>query len=217
MDIRRQTAQELQGGSTVPDGRTSSGGHGNRLSTADRIGAINRSIGRTSVTSRGSSAADSLAALAERNDMAVGGQTSALSVRSGNVHSVSFMHNSNSATSGGIPGSGANGTSGNVVLPVPSGPSSLVGNCVNTGILDTSGGVVEPLDYEEYVQQQQRAYGNVSGRVSSSSVNTRGPITDEVAGDDSLHLIDFPADDIEVNVVPRKIRTVQHIVPEEPL
>ena len=216
MDIRRQTAQELQGGTSVPDGRTAGGSQGNRPSAA-AIGAINHRIGRTTVTPSGSSAADRLAALAASNDMAVGGgQASALSVRSGNVHSVSFMHNPHAATSGAIPSSAANGTNASIVVPVPSGPSSLVGNCVNAGILDSSGGVVEPLDYEEYVQQQQRAYGNV-GR-TSSSVNPRGQITDGgVAIDDSLHLIDFPADDIEVNVVPRKIRTLQHIVPEEPM
>ena len=32
-----------------------------------------------------------------------------------------------------------------------------------------------------------------------------------------LHqVLEFPEDDIEVNLVPRKIRTEDHIVPEEP-
>ena len=211
MDIRRQTAQELQGGTNVPDGRSSGGVPGNRLSAADNI---NHRIGRISLPSGGSSAADSLAALAARNDMVVrGGPGSRLSVRSGNLGSVSFMNNANSASSGANIAQGSNETNTNVVLSVPSGPSSLVGHSANTGILDTSGGVVEPLDYEEYVQQHQRAYGNISGR--SVSNNTRVQTSD--AADDRLHLIDFPADDIEVNVVPRKIRTVQHVVPEQPL
>ena len=211
MDIRRQTAQELQSGANVLDGRPS-GGNPNRLSAA----AINHRIGRTSVTS-GSTAVDNLAALVARNDMAVGvGPNTALSARSSSGHSVSFIQNTQSPTSGNS-NTGNNGTSGNVILSVPSGPSSLVGTCADTGILDISGGVVEPLDYEEYVQQQQRAYGCITGRISSAG-NTRGPKADVGLGsEERLHFIDFPADDIEVNVVPRKIRTVQHVVPHEQL
>ena len=217
MDIRRQTAQELQGETSVPDGPTSGGGPGSRHSAADRIVAINHRIGRSSVPSSGSAAADSLAALAARNDMAVGGQAGVLSVRSSNIPAVSFMHTSHLPPSGNIPASTSNEAAQNI-LPISSGPSSLVGTCGNTGILDTSGGVVEPLDYEEYVMQQQRAYGNVSGRTNPSGAPRGGTTADGGgAADDRLHLIDFPADDIEVNVVARKIRTVEHVVPEEPL
>ena len=212
MDIRRQTAHELTSGATnVPDGRSS--GHHNRVSAA----AINHKIGRTSVTS-GSAAIDSLTALAVRNDMAVGLNQNAPSMtRPSNAHSVSFSQNPPATIPPGYSSSGNSGMGGNMVLQVPSGPSSLIGNNVDSGILDISGGVVEPLDYEEYVQQQQRNYGNATDRMSTSS-NSRGNIA--AAGytaEERLHLIDFPADDIEVNVVPRKIRTVQHVVPQEPL
>ncbi len=56
-----------------------------------------------------------------------------------------------------------------------------------------SGGLVEPLDYEEFVSHQ--------GRLG--------------ARDPCGHLLDFPADDIDVKVVPRKIRTMGHVLPEE--
>ena len=62
---------------------------------------------------------------------------------------------------------------------------------------------IEPLDYEEYVLQQQRLAG------ASRLLGNTDSVTE--------HLMDFPPDDIEVNVVPRKIRTLGHIVPEEPL
>ena len=51
---------------------------------------------------------------------------------------------------------------------------------------------VEPLDYEEYV----------------ASHRLRDPLA---------HLVEFPRDDIEVKVVPRKIRTMGHVLPEEPM
>jgi hypothetical protein len=31
-----------------------------------------------------------------------------------------------------------------------------------------------------------------------------------------LQVMGFPEDDIEVNLVPRKIRTIHHVLPEEP-
>ena len=58
--------------------------------------------------------------------------------------------------------------------------------------------MVEPLDYEEYVTHQIRA--------------NRGQPKNYA---DNL-LVDFPSDDIEVNVVPRKIRTLGPVRPEEP-
>ena len=67
-----------------------------------------------------------------------------------------------------------------------SGPGSL-----------NESGLVEPLDYEEYITQQTRM--------------NRGQTKH-----DNL-LVDFPPDDIEVNVVPRKIRTLGHVLPEEPM
>ena len=201
----------MQTGENAVDGRATTGSHNNRLS------AINQRIGRTSVTA-GSAGAGSLAALAACNDIAVGaGNNPSLRMRSSNTHSVSFMQKPHSVASSASSVSGSNELSGNLVFSVPSGPSSLVGNCADTGILDISGGVVEPLDYEEYVQQQQRAFGNVGSRISSTG-NNRGNTADGgITTDERLHLIDFPADDIEVNVVPRKIRTVQHVVPDEPL
>ena len=50
---------------------------------------------------------------------------------------------------------------------------------------------VDPIDYEEFVSQQSE----------------RDPLA---------QVLDFPEDDIEVNLVPRKIRTEEHVVPEEP-
>lgn len=53
--------------------------------------------------------------------------------------------------------------------------------------------MVEPLDYEEYVQQ----------------------VTDVIERDNLHELIVFPPDDIEVGVVSRKTRTTGPIVPDE--
>jgi len=77
-----------------------------------------------------------------------------------------------------------------------SGPGSL-----NESVL------VEPLDYEEYVSQQQRL---VRGQQKSSQAATAAVMENNT-------LVDFPPDDIEVNVVPRKIRTMGHVLPEEPM
>jgi hypothetical protein len=55
------------------------------------------------------------------------------------------------------------------------------------------GGVVEPLDYEEFVTHQTR-------------MGDRDPCG---------HMLEFPRDDIDVKVVPRKIRTMGHVLPEE--
>ena len=71
-----------------------------------------------------------------------------------------------------------------------SGPGSL-----------NESGLVEPLDYEEYITQQTRMN---RGQTKHNNTN------------DNL-LVDFPPDDIEVNVVPRKIRTLGHVLPEEPM
>ncbi|XP_046985251.1 dedicator of cytokinesis protein 7 [Schistocerca americana] len=54
--------------------------------------------------------------------------------------------------------------------------------------------VVEPMDYEEFVQLNQMLL-------------ERDPLH---------HVLDFPENDIEVVVIPRKIRTVDPVVPEEP-
>ena len=78
-----------------------------------------------------------------------------------------------------------------------SGPGSL-----NESVL------VEPLDYEEYVSQQQRL---VRGQQKSSQAATSAVMMENNT------LVDFPPDDIEVNVVPRKIRTMGHVLPEEPM
>ncbi|KAK8766565.1 hypothetical protein V5799_006661 [Amblyomma americanum] len=53
--------------------------------------------------------------------------------------------------------------------------------------------VVEPLDFEEFLQQHQ----------------------DLVDRDAISELLDFPPDDVEVGILPRKCRTIQPIVPEE--
>ena len=78
--------------------------------------------------------------------------------------------------------------------PAPSVASSGPGS-LNESVL------VEPLDYEEYVSQQQRL---VRGQQKASTMENNT-------------LVDFPPDDIEVNVVPRKIRTMGHVLPEEPM
>lgn len=53
--------------------------------------------------------------------------------------------------------------------------------------------VIDPLDYEEFIQSNQLLL-------------SRDPL---------LHLLDFPLDDIQVVVIPRKIRTLEPVVPEE--
>ena len=57
----------------------------------------------------------------------------------------------------------------------------------------------------------------VAPSVSSSS-STGGHVGGYVGGDVD-HLVDFPPDDIEVNVVEKskKIRTMNHVLPEETL
>ena len=66
---------------------------------------------------------------------------------------------------------------------------------------------VEPLDYEEFVQHQRRA----RPFLQPGNFNTGS------GSDPAQSLIDFPPDDIEVNIVPRKIRTLGHVLPEEPM
>ena len=51
--------------------------------------------------------------------------------------------------------------------------------------------VVDPVDYEEFTQ---------------SRAGER---------DSSAHLLEFPRDDIDVKVLPRKVRTMGHVLPEE--
>ncbi|CAG2058194.1 unnamed protein product [Timema podura] len=53
--------------------------------------------------------------------------------------------------------------------------------------------VVDPLDYEEFIQQHQLLLD-------------RDPLH---------HVLDFPENDIRVGIVPRKIRTLSPVVPEE--
>nr|CAD7573108.1 unnamed protein product [Timema californicum] len=55
--------------------------------------------------------------------------------------------------------------------------------------------VVDPLDYEEFIQQHQLLLD-------------RDPLH---------HVLDFPENDIRVGIVPRKIRTLSPVVPEESL
>ena len=54
---------------------------------------------------------------------------------------------------------------------------------------------VDPLDYEDFIQQHQLLLD-------------RDPLH---------HVLDFPANDIKVVIIPRKIRTQAPIVPEESL
>ena len=55
--------------------------------------------------------------------------------------------------------------------------------------------VVEPVDYEEFI-----------GGGTQSRAGER---------DSSAHLLEFPRDDIDVKVLPRKVRTMGHVLPEE--
>ncbi|XP_039439015.1 dedicator of cytokinesis protein 7 [Culex pipiens pallens] len=55
--------------------------------------------------------------------------------------------------------------------------------------------LVEPIDYEEFLTQH-------------SGLLVRDPLRS---------ILDFPANDVQMRVVPRKIRTVQHVVPSEEL
>ena len=60
---------------------------------------------------------------------------------------------------------------------------------------DASALVVEPLDYEDFVSQRHR-------------LGERDPLA---------HLLEFPKDDLDVKVLPRKVRTMGHVMPEEPM
>ena len=74
---------------------------------------------------------------------------------------------------------------------------SMVSMATIGGGPDAGGAVaVEPLDYEEYVSQRQ-----IGGF-------ERDPLA---------HVMDFPGDDIEVKIAPKKIRTMGHVMPEEPM
>lgn len=55
--------------------------------------------------------------------------------------------------------------------------------------------MVEPLDFEEFVNQYQQ-------------IIDRNPLR---------HILDVPQGDVEVEVIERPIRTLKPIVPEEPL
>ena len=58
--------------------------------------------------------------------------------------------------------------------------------------------VVDPVDYEEFIGGGAGGQGRGAGERDSTA-----------------HLLEFPRDDIDVNVVPRKIRTMGHVLPEE--
>ena len=62
---------------------------------------------------------------------------------------------------------------------------------------DGSAAVVEPVDYEEFIGGGGGGQGRAGER------------------DSTAHLLEFPRDDIDVKVVPRKIRTMGHVLPEE--
>ena len=97
---------------------------------------------------------------------------------------------SGSGGSSGSPG----GTAASLVgLSPPTTPSSVAAMAAGTTANLTPSAAaasVEPLDYEEYVLQQRRLAGGA-------------PVEPRAA-----HLVEFPRDDIEVKVVPRKIRTI---------
>ena len=96
-------------------------------------------------------------------------------------------------------GSMASGSSGQYLTPMPT--PSIHSTSSGPGSLNESA-LVEPLDYEEFVSQQQRLVRTGQHGKNSSNDNI---------------LVDFPPDDIEVTVVPRKIRTLGHVLPEEPM
>ncbi len=64
---------------------------------------------------------------------------------------------------------------------------------LRSSLQDGSTAAVEPVDYEEFLIQQNRQ-------------GERDPLA---------HVLEFPRDDLEVKVVPRKIRTMGHVLPEE--
>lgn len=51
----------------------------------------------------------------------------------------------------------------------------------------------EPLDYEEFLSQHM-------------NIINRDPLK---------HILDFPQEDVNVKTIPRKIRTIDHILPKE--
>ena len=87
-------------------------------------------------------------------------------------------------------------------------PPSAHSTSSGPGSLNESA-LVEPLDYEEFVSQQQRI-------ARAANVPHGGNLSGNAGKNDNI-LVDFPPDDIEVNVVPRKIRTLGHVLPEEPM
>jgi len=80
------------------------------------------------------------------------------------------------------------------LAPVPS-TSSVSSGSPSLAFASSATDNVEPLDYEDFVAEQAR-----SGQ--------RDPLA---------HTLEFPQDDLEVKVLPRKIRSMGHILPEEPL
>uniref|UniRef100_T1J9Y0 Uncharacterized protein n=1 Tax=Strigamia maritima TaxID=126957 RepID=T1J9Y0_STRMM len=73
---------------------------------------------------------------------------------------------------------------------------SVRGSGISTGLtIVPLCDVVDPLDYEDFSQQHQT----------------------QMSRDPMRHLLEFPEDDLEVCVEPRKCRTVESIVPEENL
>ena len=55
--------------------------------------------------------------------------------------------------------------------------------------------IVDPLDYEDFVHQHQQL----------------------ISRDPLRPILEFPANDIDVSIIPRKIRTLRPTLPEEPL
>ena len=94
--------------------------------------------------------------------------------------------------------SAASSTSQFLMTPVAN--PSIHSSSSGPGSLNESSALVEPLDYEEFVSQQQRLLrGGGGGQPCKNADNI---------------LVDFPPDDIEVTVLPRKIRTLGHVLPE---
>ena len=83
-----------------------------------------------------------------------------------------------------------------------SGPASLpgsIGNVNSPNLSVTHPGLpnsdsVEPLDFEDFLSHQQR------------SGSERDPLA---------HRLEFPRNDLDVQVVPKKIRTMGHILPDD--
>ena len=158
-------------------------------------------VGEESASSRRRATAAAQALAASNLHHAIGG---GLPTTTATASGLSFGHQAASRAAS-MPVAPSSSAGSSVVAPIPEHQTADGTDGSLSGLNET----VEPLDYEEFVLQQQRMGGGGSRLAATSHANNN----------DVEHLVDFPPDDIEVNIVEKskKIRTMNHILPEEPL